>query len=202
MINSSQQVLYKIRGMGRGSVFTSGDFLALGTRNAIDKILSRLQQDNIIRRFKPGLYDFPRINKKLGGSLSPDLNQVAKAIARKNGLKIQVTGAQAANLLGLSTQVPSKAVYLTDGPAKKVKIDNREIVFKHVEPKHIRMGKSRSGIVLEALKHFGQDGIENWIIEKLHRELSTREKTQLKRDVSKAPLWLQNVVLQIIEEEG
>jgi hypothetical protein len=163
----------------------------------VDNALWRLAENGTLRRLKSGLYDFPRVNKELGGRLSPDLDQVAQAIARKNSLKIQVTGAMAANLLGLSTQVPVKAVYLTDGPSKKIKIDNREIVFKHVEPKRIRMSNSRSGIVLEALKHFGRDGVpENGII-KLQRALSHREKEQLRNDAVKAPLWLQKLVMEI-----
>lgn len=91
MANVSHAIIYRIWGMGRGSAFTSGEFGDLGSRNAIDKALSRLQQEKVVRRLKPGLYDYPRTNKKLGGRLSPELDQVAKAIARKNGLRIQVT---------------------------------------------------------------------------------------------------------------
>jgi hypothetical protein len=202
MVKVSHAIIYRIRGMGRGSAFTSGEFGDLGSRNAIDKALSRLQQEKVVRRLKPGLYDYPRTNKKLGGRLSPELDQVAKAIARKNGLRIQVTGAQAANLLGLSTQVPAKAVYLTDGPARKIKIDNREIVFRHVEPKRIRMSNSRSGMVLEALKDFGHEGIPDGVLVKLRRELSAREKQRLAKDAAKAPLWLRDVVLQIAGENN
>ncbi|HBC86473.1 MAG TPA: hypothetical protein DCZ94_05920 [Lentisphaeria bacterium] len=186
--------------MGRGSAFMRHDFLDLGNIDAVAKVLTRLSSDKIIRRLKPGLFDFPRFNRKLGGELSPDLDQLAKAIARKNGLRIQVTGAQAANLLGLSTQVPAQAIYLTDGPSKRIKIGNREIVFRHVEPRRIRMSKSKSGIVMEALKYFGQDGLNNKIIDTLRRELTGREKRQMLKDADKAPAWLGKVIRQITGE--
>jgi hypothetical protein len=200
MLTITDKMIYRIRGMGRGSAFMRHDFLDLGNMDAVAKVLTRLSSDKIIRRLKPGLFDFPRFNKKLGGQLSPDLDQVAKAVARKNGLRIQVTGAQAANLLGLSTQVPAQAIYLSDGPSKKIKIGDREIVFKHVEPRRIRMSKSKSGIVMEALKYFGQDRLDKEIIDMLHQKLDKREKDQILKDSDKAPVWLAMAIRHIAGE--
>lgn len=194
MTSLYKSVLYRIRGHGRGSAFTSGDFLDLGSRAAVDKALSRLCAAKTIRRIKPGLFDYPRINEKLGGMLSPDIDLVAKTVARKNGLRIQVTGAQAANLLGLTSQVPMKAIYLTDGPSKKIKLGNREISFRHIEPRRIRMSKSRSGVALEALKHFGKDGADDHIIAHLKRLLTKAELRQLRKDSAKAPLWIRELL--------
>lgn len=200
MLTITDRIIYRIRGMGRGSAFMRHDFQDLGNMDAAAKVLTRLSSGKIIRRLKPGLFDFPRFNKKLGGQLSPDLDQVAKAVARKNGLRLQVTGAQAANLLGLSTQVPAQAIYLTDGPSKKIRIDNREIVFRHVEPKRIRMSKSKSGIVMEALKYFGQNRLDDEIIGILRQKLGKSEKGRLLKDADKAPAWLGKVIRQITGE--
>ena len=107
-------ILACIRGKGRRYAFSSKDFLDLGKRNSADKALSRLCSQGLIHRVVTGIYDFPRKDEELGGKMSPDIHQGAHAIARKNGVRIQPSGAQAANLLGISTQVPAQVVYLTN----------------------------------------------------------------------------------------
>src|SRR5690606_37902064 len=95
-----------------------------------------LQKSGIIRRISWGLYEYPRQHRKLG-LLPPDIQQVVKAIARKDQIKVLPSGAMAANLLGLSTQVPAKVVYLTEGLSKRIKVGKQEIVFKKTTPKNL-----------------------------------------------------------------
>src|SRR5208337_2780770 len=121
MNSVANSVLKRIRAHGRGWVFTPREFLALGTRRAVDRALARLTQDRTIRRLEQGLYDYPRVHKKLG-VLAPNPDDVAAVLAAKTGSRVQISGARAANLLGLSDQVPAQLVYLTDGPAHRVKI--------------------------------------------------------------------------------
>ena len=92
----------------------------------MDKALSRLTARGVIRRLARGLYEYPREHPELG-TLSPDLEKVAKALAGKHRIRLQPAGAYAANLLGLSEQVPAKIVFLTDGPSRTVKIGRQEI---------------------------------------------------------------------------
>ena len=108
-------ILKRIRVHGRGWVFTPRDFLDLGTRHPIDLALSRFASDKTIRRLTQGVYDYPRVHKKLG-VLAPNPDEVAAVLAAKTGSRMQVSGARAANLLGLTDQVPAQLVYLTDGP--------------------------------------------------------------------------------------
>lgn len=91
-------------------------------RGSIDMALGSLAREGTIRRIRRGLYDMPKLNPALGGKLSPDIDEAAQAIARRQRWKIVPEGAWAANLLGLSTQVPAKIIYLTDGPSKEVEI--------------------------------------------------------------------------------
>jgi hypothetical protein len=98
-------VMRRVKGMGRGSVFTPSDFADLGGRAATDQALSRLARTGKIRRLARGIYDYPRVSRFLG-PISPARDVVARALARKTNSAVQVTGAQAANALGLSTQVP------------------------------------------------------------------------------------------------
>jgi len=99
-------------------VFTPRNFLAFGTRRAVDRALARLTQDKTIRRLAQGLYDYPRVHKKLG-ILAPNPDDVTAVLAAKTGSRVQISGARAANLLGLTDQVPAQLVYLTDGAAHR-----------------------------------------------------------------------------------
>jgi hypothetical protein len=200
MQSLQNQILARIRGKGRGSVFSSKDFLDLGDRNPVDKALSRLCAQGIIRRVTTGIYDFPREDKELGGRLSSDIQKVARAIARKNGVSIQPSGALAANLLGLSTQVPAKIVYLTNGKSRTVKINNRTLIFKRVEPREMRPGNKVSILVIQALRFLGKERIEKNIIDRLRRQLSDSDRKKLLKDVRYMEDWIWEVVRRIASE--
>ncbi len=137
MQSLADKTITRIQRKGRGFAFSGKDFLDLGSRASVDKALSKLTEDGQIRRISRGIYDYPRVSKALGGELSPDYDQVAHAIARKNGVRIEASGAWAANLLGLSPQVPAKIVYLTNGTSRSYRIGNQTIEFQRVGPKDL-----------------------------------------------------------------
>jgi hypothetical protein len=93
MDSVAASVLRRIRVHGRGEVFTPRDFLALGTRRAVDRALARLTQEKAIRRLAQGLYDYPRVYKKLGIP-APNPDDVAAVLAAKTGSRVQVSGAR------------------------------------------------------------------------------------------------------------
>ena len=97
------------------------DFLEFGSREAIDVTLHRLAKQGVIRRLARGLYDLPKEHPVLG-TLMPSAEAVAQAVAGRDRTRLQPAGANAANMLGLTTQVPAKMVFMTDGPARTVKI--------------------------------------------------------------------------------
>lgn len=194
------KVLRRIQAKGRGAVFTSKYFLDLGSRTSVDQALSRLSREKKIRRFKPGLYDYPRINPKLGGILAPEYDKVAHAVARKTGSLIQPSGALAANMLGLTTQVPSKKVYLTNGPSRTIRIGNQRLVFRHTAPKEMAASGKPSSLVLQALRHLGRKGVNGEIIERLRSSLSSRDKADLAKEVRHVADWMRPVVEEIIKK--
>src|SRR5271165_693542 len=120
------RILATIHGRGRGSVFVPADFLSIGSREAVDIALHRLVRKGTIRRLARGLYDFPKEHPVLG-QLMPPPEKIAEALVSRDGTRIQPTGAYAANILGLSEQVPAKVVFLTDGPSRKVQIGEATI---------------------------------------------------------------------------
>ena len=126
------KALYRIRGTGGGWAFSPRDFLDLGGRPTVDSGLHRLEKRGEIRRVIRGIYDYPRFSKLLDQNLSPDIDQVARALARKFRWRIQPSGATALNFLGLSTQVPARAVYLSDGPDRLYQIGNTALAFEHI----------------------------------------------------------------------
>ncbi len=196
-----KQTLARIRGNGRGRAFSSKDFLDLGDRNSVDKALSRLCAQGIIRRVATGIYDFPRKDEELGGKLSPDIHQVAQAIARKNGVRIQPSGALAANLLGLSMQVPAQVVYLTNGKSRTVDIANRTLIFKRVEPREMRPGSDIGILVTQALRHMGQNQIDKNVVDYLHRQLSDSDRKKLLKDARYMEDWIWKVVRRITSKQ-
>lgn len=179
----------------RGRVFTPKDLLSLGDRAAVDQTLSRLARKGHIRRLAHGIYDVPRISPKLG-PLSPDPDQVARAIARANGHKVQMAGAQAANALGLSMQVPARTEYLTDGPTRQVTLGKRVVTLRHASPKTLVAPGSRAGTVVQALRYLGPDEASR-AVGHLASTLAPADRKALAQVVPKAPAWMQPVLSRL-----
>ena len=179
----------RIYGSGRGSAFTPNDFLDLGSRDAVDKALSRLATQGTIRRLARGLYEYPREHPELG-MLSPDIERVAKALAGKDRIRLQPAGAYATNLLGLSEQVPAKVVFLTDGPSRTVKLGRQEIQLRRTTPRNMAAAGRLSGLLMQALRHLGKEHITPARVEHLKRTLPKTERKGLLRDLRLAPAWM------------
>lgn len=183
------KLISRIYGTGRGSAFTPNDFLDLGGRDAVDKALSRMAAKGTIRRLARGLYEYPREHAELG-TLSPDIEKVAKALAGKDRIRLQPAGAYATNLLGLSEQVPAKVVFLTDGPSRTVKIGRQEIQLRRTTPRNMAAAGRLSGLLMQALRHLGKEHINEARVEHLKRTLPTTERQQLLKDLRLAPVWM------------
>lgn len=188
----------RIYGHGRGSVFTPNDFLDLGGRDAVDKALSRLATRGEVRRLARGLYEYPREHPELG-TLSPDIEKVAKALAGKDRLRLQPAGAYATNLLGLSEQVPAKAVFLTDGPSRTVKIGRQEIQLRRTTPRNMAAAGRLSGLLMQAFRHLGRQHITEQRMAHLKRTLPAKERNQLLKDLPLAPAWMHPLFRELAE---
>ena len=117
--------------MGTGAVFSRTDFLDLGTTDNVGVILGRMQNAGKIRRIGRGLYELPRTHPVLG-TLSPRPDAIVEAASRRSGSRYQPSGAQAANLLQLTEQVPARMIYQTDGASKTIKEGQRTIATERV----------------------------------------------------------------------
>jgi hypothetical protein len=191
-------MLARIRGTGRGSVFVPGDFLDLGSRQGVDFVLHRLIEQRVLRRLARGVYDYPKSHPKLG-MLSPSVDDIARTLAGRDRLRIQPSGAYAANLLHLSEQVPGKAVFLTDGPSRRLKIGASEIVLKRTTPRAMAAAGRMSGLVIQGLKHLGQSHVTMERIAPLRKLLSGKDRQQLKVDMPLAPAWMRPFLQAVAE---
>jgi hypothetical protein len=200
MLTMRNQIVVRIDRFGDGKAFSAKDFLDIASRTTIDVTLANLTQTGKIRRIRRGLYDMPKVNPSLGGKLSPNIDEAARAIARRQRWKIVPEGAWAANLLGLSTQVPSKIIYLTDGPNNEVPIGRRSIYFKHARPKAMAGLDGKFALVVQALRYLGKDGVGVPEIEKMKAELTPAEKRKLLRDTRFGVDWIYKVASQIAEK--
>jgi hypothetical protein len=201
MVSLQTTILDLIRKRGRGKVFISKDFLGLGTREAVDQALSRLARTGEIHRLGRGLYHRPRVNETLGMELPPDTDEVARALARKTGIRIVPSGAVAANVLGLSTQVPAKPIYLTDGRTRQVQVGNTIFTVRHATPKDLPLGSPASALVIQALRFLGKDAVGAETVSRLRRRLSPGERRKLLEDARYATEWIAAVARQIAADQ-
>jgi hypothetical protein len=194
---TTKTILRRIRAKHRGWVFTPKEFADLGPRTAIDQTLFRLQRGGTIRRLAQGIYEFPRIHPRIG-VLSPSAEAVARAVAARTNSRIQVSQAKAANLLGLSTQVPAQNVFLTEGPSRTLKIGNQTIVLKHTAPSKMIGAGTEAGLVIQAVRGFGPNGANEIPATAISEKLPATVKSEIKRLLPAAPAWAQPILSRIV----
>lgn len=188
----------KLSKLPKGSILFVDDFLDYGNSESVKKALFRLNDKKILVRIAHGIYLYPKIDKELG-VLFPSADEIAKAIARRDKSRIVPTGIQALNKLGLSTQVPMKTVYLTDGTARTIKIGKRTITFKRTNPKNLMTKGEISSLVIYALKSIGQDKVDNDILNKIQVILKKETKENILHDAKLAPAWINKILTQITQ---
>lgn len=194
-------VLDVIQSKGRGKVHVAKDFLEVGGRAAVDQALGRLAEAGTLRRLARGLYHYPRTNERLGVELGADDEEVAQALARRVGARAVPSGAVAANVLGLSTQMPGTLVYLTDGRSRVVRVGGRTYSFRHVQPKDLPPGGPAT-LVIQALRHLGADVVDDAAVARLRAGLPPGERQKLLREARYATGWVTEVLRRVAGEVG
>ena len=187
------QIEKKIKAKSKGTLFFADDFSQLGSSESIRKALQRLEEKKIIRRIAQGIYTRP-IESKYIGEVLPSAEEVAKGIAKRDRIRIVPTGVYALNALGLSTQVPMKLVFLTDGAPREIKIGKRSIKFKKTTPKNLLAKGEISSLVIQALREIGIDNITPSEEDKIIALLKKENINLLKQDVKLAPIWIQKIM--------
>ena len=180
-------------------VFMLTDFLDLASYEAIKKSLQRLEQSGKIRRLSRGIYDKPKFNPKFQMFEAPNIDNIAKAIAYRYNWRICPSGNLALNLLGLSTQIPAKYIYISDGPYKIYNIMGTDIVFKHVAHREISGYSNITHLVLQSLKIIGKNNIVPKDIYHLKKFLNPEEKRIVLQESQRVSVWMYEIIKEICE---
>jgi hypothetical protein len=194
------KIISRVYGNGRGWSFCKNDFIDLGNADAIDKALSRLTQSQRIRRIAHGLYDYPRFSDLLQKTLSPDIDQVAYAYARKFSWRIEVSGDSALNLLGLSTQIPAQYIYLSDGPSKSYDVMGVQLNFKKSSLKDIGFKHRESTLIVQALKALGKEHLSAEVFAKIREQIAKESFAKILRDTQGSTGWIYESIKLICQE--
>lgn len=198
MQTAKNKVLSKIYGMGRGWAFSAIDFIANLSRWKVDRSLSDLAREDKIRRIAQGLYDYPLYSEILKRDVAPNMQKVAGAIARKYNWRICPDGDTALNYLGLSTQVVSKNIYLSDGPSKKYQIGKRVLIFKHTTIKELAIKNQNTAMVVQAIKAVGEKQITNEFLQELSNKFPLSDWQKIKSDATKMTGWIYEIIVHIV----
>lgn len=190
---SKSYIVSILRRRGRGYVFTAADFASAGTQGAVAQALSRLARKGVIRRLGRGVYDYPKTSKHLG-ALTPSVEAIANALARREGVQIQVSGARAANALGLSTQVPARATFLTQGTSRRRNFGGQSVELRRTVQKRMIGAGRRAGVALQGIRHLGPGRESGEEVKRVLSGLSAEERVELLQLSKAAPVWLQRII--------
>ena len=184
-----------------GSVFVSTDFTEITDKKTVNMGLIRLADEGLIKKILFGVYYKPEFSKLLGETVAPSPNKVAHALARNFGWTIVPCGDTALNLLGLSTQVPSQWVYVSDGAYKEYTFDNTTIKFKRTTNKEISKVSYKTALTIQALKALGKENITEQVISRLKKILTDEEKEKMLAESKSATSWVLELIKVICKDE-
>jgi len=196
---TKNKLIARVYGKGKGWVFTQIDFADFGSRQSIDVALHRLLQEGRIRRIARGVYDYPRYSDLLETTLAPDYDLAARAIARRHGWRIQVSGSAALNILGLSTQVPGRLAYLSDGPSREFVINENTIEFRHSSLREAGFKLRESSLIVQALRALGQDHVTPEVTARIGKWLDPALYPRILKDTKTAAGWIHQAIREICE---
>ncbi|MCL2328541.1 MAG: DUF6088 family protein [Bacteroidetes bacterium] len=193
MQTTEEQILTRIKKAMGALPFFADNFKSFGNTKTVSKALERLVKSGEIDRVAAGIFVRPQKDNIIG-KVMPDIEDIAKAIARRDRARIVPTGDYALNRLGLSTQVPMNIMYLTDGSARKIKIGNYTIVFNKVASKSVAAIGEISRLAIQALKTIGKENVTEREIQHIQSILQNEKPTHLEYDIRLAPAWIQEIM--------
>ena len=201
MQSVENKILSVIKSKKYGTILFASDFADAGERKTINKAFERIALSGKIIRLARGMYCKPKVDTEFGfGVIYPSVDDVAQAIAQRDKCRIVPTGDTALNKLGLSTQVPMNAVYLTDGTPRRIKIYNgRGILFKHVVPKRLDFKSELIMLITFALQTLGQGNLSEEQFSRIKQLLSNEPKERISEDLKLIPGWIRSIILKMYE---
>jgi len=189
----------KIKSFRKGTILFPSDFKDFGSVDAINQSLSRLTKEGIILRLGQGVYLYPKKDEVLG-ILYPSMEDIAEAIAKRDQVQIIPAGDYAMNKLGLSSQVPMRVVYLTDGSLREIKVGSRVITFKSTTPKQLKLKSKIVKLIVQALKQIGQSNLTPEMKELVFKALQEEDSEVIKEDAKLIPVWMSKILNEYLQK--
>jgi hypothetical protein len=200
-----QKILARMKRLGEDAVVIAKDFFDFGSREAVDKALSRLVKAGTLQRVLRGIYYKPRPVEIMGHKFnwSPTTEAIVEAITRQTGERLMMAGGTAANQLGLSEQVPMRAMFLTSGRSRVVTRGKQEIIFRHVPPKDFPKSREpRVEMFLNALRNLGPGVVQEPRLQRRLQELLTpAQRRTLLDEARHCPEWIREVAREAVHHE-
>lgn len=185
----TKEIRNTIEKNGPGRLYMVQDFADLNNDGLVTRALSRLENEGMLIRLAQGLYLYPARNKY--GILFPTIEKIAYAIAEKDKARIIPSGLTALNRLGLSTQVATNAVYITDATARELAIGNRKIIFKRAAPRNFAYKSDLFPMVVAAMKELGKDGVTDEHLKIIKQVIGKYgDIDEIRYDYNIAPQWI------------
>ena len=201
MQNTNSEIVKYIKRNRKGKIFFADEFRKYGGNDAVRQTLSRLCKTKFLIRLSAGIYLYPE-QDKLIGIIYPSIETIAKIIAKREKTRLIPTGAYALNALGLSTQIPARVVFLTDGTARVVRVGKKATVkFQRTVAKNLSFKGKISSLAIFALKEIGKDKVTDEHLQKIKEALQHEKRENMIYDAHLAPVWISNILLKLIENE-
>lgn len=192
----TESILSAAESQPEGGLLSPKEFLHLAGRAAVDQVFSRLTKEGQLLRVGCGLYTRPVSGRF--GVRSPSTESVIEAIAAVSGEVVVSHGAAEANALGLTTQVPTREVFITSGPARKLRLGNREIELKHGHRWQLALGRRLAGRVIRALSWLGPENARD-ALKKIGNQIPSEEWQAMRASRSMLPGWMALAVSEVTE---
>lgn len=190
----SKRIVAHARAQAEGVPVTAKGLLHLGTRAAVDQALSRLAKRGALLRAGRGAYVLP-VESRFG-KRAPAVGKTVEALAEQRGERIAESGAMAANALGLTTQVPTRSVYLTSGRSRCLMLGQQQVELRHAPSWQLAAGKAKAGQVIRALAWLGPKKA-GMAVSRMRSALNQEERLELARIAGRVPGWLAPTVNRI-----
>ena len=149
-----KNILSEAATLPEGALISAKEFLHLGSRAAVDQALKRLKERKELLPLYRGVYVRPV--KTRFGTRAPAAEKVIERFAATRAETVVAHGAAAANSLGLTTQVPTKLVYLTSGKSRRLKLGAQVVEMTHAPQWMLLPSHRAAGEAVRALIWIGE----------------------------------------------
>lgn len=188
-----------ISNIPEGVPFAANALRGFAATDNIRQILTRLVKSGEINRVARGIFIKPKCTSTYGIQLA-SATEVAKMIAESTGETIIPHGSEAARQLQLTTQVPMRPVFYTNGNTRTLKISNRSVKLKHVNPSKLIAPGSAGGLIISALAYLGKENVSIETIHFIKQRVTPEEFQQTTQLVEHMPAWIADLFYRFQQE--